>query len=311
MFDTVHFRIDRCNISGCNPSEMLHYLSDVTEWKNEKWGYGYTGKAQNYIVNVSENGISLKGSLAKFHLGNNIETLTRHTTNLAIEQLSDHLHLDLNLAKVTRLDISTVIPTQRPPTDYFRYLGKKKHFERVQYNSDTLYYENHQRKIVFYDKAKEAKKKGVQIPETFKNNNLLRYELSYTKRVKTQFETLVTDVTASTITDEVFYRNVIQNWYNEYKTIQKLKPPSFIVDNITTITEAETALFAYLLQQSGITIDEYISELKAKNVFKDRQRYSELNIKLNKKITASTIEQQNELMQELGNKIFAIAKSAM
>jgi endonuclease III-like uncharacterized protein len=145
------------------------------------------------------------------------------------------------------------------------------------------------------------------IPDIYAGCNLLRYELRYTKRINQQFKT---SVTANKLYDEEFYHTFIQNWYNEFQTIHKLKSNSFMTDNITTTKDATTALFAFLLQEKGQgVVDEYIAELKAKNTFKDRQRYSELKRKFNALLQAKTGE-QSDLMKELETVIHDIARYA-
>jgi len=307
MFDNVNFWINGSDISKGKTFEVLPYLSEITERQNEQ-GYSCTGKVKNYSVCVSDNGISMKGSLAKNHFGDNIHTLTRKDAQWAIEELSDRLHIDINVAKVTRLDISTVLYTKRPPADYYAYLGQKPYFERLQSTPDTLYYNNHQRQIVFYDKKKEAKEKGVQIPDILKDANLLRCELRYTKRINKQ---LNNDVTAGKLYVRPFYDSLIENWYQELKSIQKLKKQSFMMNNITTVKDAETALFAHLLQQSGQgIIDEFLNELKAKEKFKDKQRYYELKKRLETIFSTCEFSEKNELMQEIETQAFNIARYA-
>jgi hypothetical protein len=307
MFDNVNFWIDRADISEGKTFDIVPCLSEITERKNAKSGYSCSGKLKNYSVSVYENGISLKGSLPKNYFGDNLHTLTRQDTKQAVEELSDCLHTDISGAKVTRLDVSTVIPTKRPPADYYSHLGNKPYFERLQSTPDTLYYNNHQRQIIFYDKTKEATAKNVQIPYILQNSNLFRYELRYTKRLNKQ---LNTDLTAAKLYGVEFYRAVIQSWYREFKTIQKIKNQSFMTDNVKTIKEAETALFADLLQQKGQRyVDEYLSDLKAKNSFKERQRYSEYKRKLNTILQAPKGE-QSDLIKELETAIFDIARYA-
>jgi len=306
MFDTVHFWIDRVELSRTSPFDTQRYLSDITERQNKN-GYSCYGNIGDYTVNIAENGISLRGSLPKNYFGDNLHTLTRRDTQQAIEQLSDHLHLNINAARVTRLDVSTIIPTKRPPADYYSHLGNKPYFERLQSTPDTLYYNNHQRQIIFYDKTKEANAKDVQIPDILQNSNLLRYELRFTKRLNRQLNAVLT---AAKLYDVDFYRTVIQNWHSEFKAIEKLKNQSFMTDNINTTKEAETALFAALLQEKGQSIiDDYLAELKAKNVFKERQRYSELKRKLNTILQAPKGE-QSDLIKELETAIFDIARYA-
>jgi len=307
MFDTVNFWIDRVDISEGNTFGILPYLSEITERQNEKKGYSCTGKIMDYTASVFDSGISLKGSLAKSHFGDNLHTLTRRDTMQAIEELNDCLHIDINRAKVTRLDVSTIIPTKCPPSDYYIHLGNKPYFDRLQSTPDTLYYNNHQRQIIFYDKTKEAMTKGVQIPEILQNSNLFRYELRYTNRLNKQ---LNTDLTARKLYNTDFYRFIIQSWHNEFKTIQKLKNQCFMIGNINTPKEAETALFAALLQEKGqVIINEYLARLKAENVFKERQRYSELKRKLNTILQAPKGE-QSDLIKELETAIFDIARYA-
>ena len=307
MFDNVNFWINRCDISKGKTFEVLPYLSEITERQNEH-GYSCTGKLKNYSVSVYENGISMKGSLAKNHFGNNIISLTRKDTQWAIEELCDNLHIDINPAKVTRLDVSTVLYTKHPPADYFPYLGHKPYFERLQVHADTLQYNNHQRQIVFYDKAKEATAAGVPIPEILQMTNLLRYELRYTKRLNKQ---LNADVTAGKLYVRPFYDSLIESWYQELKSIQKLKKQRFMIENITTIKDAETALLANLLHKSGQrVIDEFLNDLRAANTFSDRQRYYELKKRLTSIFQSAEFHEKNELMQELETQTFNIAKYA-
>jgi hypothetical protein len=234
--------------------------------------------------------------------------LTRKDAQWAIEELSDRLHMDINVAKVTRLDISTVLYTRQPPSDYYAYLGQKPYFERVQSTPDTLYYNNHQRQIVFYDKKKEATEKGVPIPAILQNANLLRYELRYTKRLNRQ---LNTDVTAGKLYVRPFYDSLIENWYKELKEIQKLKKQSFMIENITTGKAAKDALFAHLLKQSGqSTIDDFLSVLKAENKFTDPKYYSRLKASLNSMLNATEFHEKDELIQEIETQAFNIAKYA-
>jgi hypothetical protein len=307
MYDTVNFWIGREELTASNPFDILPYLSEISERQNEKSGYSCTGKILDYTVNVFECGISLKGSLCKSFFGDNLKTLTRRATQQAVEKVSDNLHMDISKAKVARVDVSTVIPTKRPPADYYNYLGNKPYFERLQSTQDTLYYNNHQRQIIFYDKTKEANAKHVPIPTIWQNCNLLRYELRFTKRLNKQ---LNNTLKAAILYDEVFYYRIVQSWYNEFKTIQKHNNTEFMTDEINTPKDAETALFAYLLQKEGQSfINNFLADLRAKNVFKERQRYYELKRKLNT-IAQKPKGQKSDLIKELETAIFDVAKYA-
>ena len=307
MFDNVNFWIDRADVSGGKIFDIVPHLSEITERQNTKSEYSCSGKSKNYTVNVYENGISLKGSLAKNYFGDNLHTLKRKDVQFAIEQLSDNLHVNIKTAKVTRLDISTVIPTKRPPANYYSHLGNKPHFVRLQSTPDTLYYNNHQRQLILYDKTKEATAAHVPVPEILQGCNLLRYELRYTKRLNKQ---LNTSLTAGQLYNVEFYRAVIQSWHNEFKSIQKLKNIDFMIDNISTPKEAKDVLFAHLLQRSGQSIiTDFLAELKTKNVFPDKKYYSRVKAELNKIIAAPKGE-PSDLIKELETQIFDIARYA-
>ena len=306
MFDNVNLWMNGRDISKSKTFEVLPYLSDVTEWQNEH-GYNCTGKLKNYNVFVSDSGIALRGSLAKNHFGDNIHTLTRKDAQWAIEELSDRLHININAAKVTRLDVSTILYTKQPPADYFHYLGEKPYFKRLQVHDDTLQYNNHQRQIVFYDKKKEATEKGVPIPPILQNANLLRYELRYTKRINRQ---LNNDVTAGKLYVRPFYDSLIENWYKELKEIQKLKKQSFMLDEATTVKGAKDALFARLLKEKPEIISEFMNAIKAEKKFANRADYSRLNAELNKMIATAEFHEKEDLMQEIETQAFNIAKYA-
>ena len=64
------------------------------------------------VVHYNTNSISISGSLAKYHYGNNLNTLTREATGNTIAELSDLISVDLNNARVQRIDFSTNFITE-------------------------------------------------------------------------------------------------------------------------------------------------------------------------------------------------------
>lgn len=308
MLDTVNFWIDRSDTTKGNPFGVLPYLSDVTEQRSEKLGYSASGKLGDYTVNCFEGGISLKGSLAKYYLPSNVFTLTRQTAAEAIEKMSDELHLDIKAAKVTRIDVSTVIPTKRPPTDYYNGLGNKPRFTRLQATKTTLYYNQRLMQLVFYDKTQEAAAKGALMPDTLSGCNLLRYELRFAH--KPQRLLRVAEISGATLTQQAFYYSIIQKWKNEFDTIKKINTINTMTDNIKTPRDAKEALFAILLQQNGQSnIDDFVNDLKAKNAFSDPKYYSRLKSDLYKILQAPT-EARSEMMSELEKAVADVAQYA-
>jgi hypothetical protein len=301
--------MERDNTSKGNPFDMLSYLSEVTEQRSDKLGYSASGKLGDYTVNCFEGGISLKGSLAKYYLPSNVFTLTRQTAAEAIERLSDELHLNIKAARVTRLDVSTVIPTKRPPTDYYNGLGNKPRFTRLQAARDTLYYNQRLMQLIFYDKTQEAAAKGAIVPDTLNGCNLLRYELRFAHKPQRLLK-MSEPISGATLTQQAFYYSIIQKWKTEFNTIKKINTINTMTDNIKTPKDAKEALFAILLQRSGQSnIDDFVNDLKAKNAFSDPKYYSRLKSDLYKTLQAPN-EAGNELMSELEKAISDVAQYA-
>lgn len=309
MFDTVNFWIDRGDAAGGNPFAVLPYLCEVVEQRSDKRGYSCSGKLGDYTVCCFQTGVSLKGSLAKYYLPSNVYTLTRQTAKEALEKMSDETHLNIATAKVTRLDVSTVIPTKRPPTDYYPSLGNKPHYRRLQAHADTLYYNQSFRQLIFYDKTKEAAAKAALIPPTLNGCNLLRYEMRHTKNIQRLLK-LPDPITGATLTDSGFYYSIIQRWKREFDTIKKINTISTMTDSIKTPKKAQKALFAILLQQGGQNyIDEFLADLKAKNAFSDPKYYSRLKADLYK-IWQAPNEAKSDMIRELEKAIADVANYA-
>ncbi len=297
MYDTVNFWVGREAIS-INPLLFTQYLTDIQERNSEERGYSISGQLDNYMVFASESGISLKGSLSKFLAPTNIHTLTRSTTKEAIQKLSDTIHLPLCKAKVTRVDVSTIFVTTRPPIDYYPFLGNKPHAQRIHVAKETLSYNTAKKQFVLYDKAIESKSKGVSLPMGFDGANILRMELRLIERLPTQLKR--PEVNGGLLSDEAFYMGVVDMWGKEYYSIDKLKSISMDATKIKNAKDCKDAIVGLFLQEKGIEfIDNLIKELKAKESFNDRKMYSRLRSDLIESLRATTTTDQNELIKEL------------
>ena len=113
MYDNIDFKLRDTDVSGINfLSETPKHLDIITgehDFNGEFVVSGILGNALNdnyFKITVSERGVNLKnGSLCKYYLEDNFKTLGRGDAKQAIERLSDTLHLPINEATVTRLDI--------------------------------------------------------------------------------------------------------------------------------------------------------------------------------------------------------------
>lgn len=306
MYDTLNFWIDSGSIG--DPFSVLPYLDNIAEHRSDKYGYSCNGTLGDYTICCYQSGISLKGSLAKYYLPSNVFTLTRQTAAEALEKMSNELHFDILSAKVTRADISTIIPTKRQPPDYYSRLGQKPHYNRLQAHHDTLYYNQQSKQLIFYDKTKEAHAKGAIIPPTLSGCNLMRYEYRLLSSLPKMLK--LSCVTGATLIDSNIYYSLIRQWKNEFDTIKKINPISTMTDNIRTPKEAKEVLFAMLLQKNGQDcIDTFLSDLKAAGTFSDPKYYSRLKSELNKIIQAPN-ESRSDMIKELEKAISDVAMYA-
>lgn len=162
------------------------------------------------------------------------------------------------------------------------------------------------RQLIFYNKLKEATAKGVVIPDIYKHENLLRYEIRHKGRLSKQFN--LPEVTAETLYNEQFYMKLIDIWVNEYLNIEKLNRLTITnMEHIKTPKDAEDMIFGVLLNKCGQgEIENIIADMKARKVYPDPKYYSRLKKKLTVLANKPEISEHSELIAELNNNIKSI-----
>lgn len=302
MYDSISFWIDRHLAGSYNMPSIAACLNEISEHQTQ-WGYNIGGSLANLRVNVYETGVSVKGSLAKFHLKDNLHTLTRSGTQEAIEHLSDSLGLPLERAKITAIDLATHFIMKYEPLNYYPFLGAKKYYKRLQASTNTLYYNTKPKQLIFYDKSLEATAKNVAIPDIYKGCNLLRYEMRHKGRLNKQFN--MPELTGVTLYHERFYIEIINRWVKEYQNIEKIQRLTLSnMDGIKTPSDAIEMIFGMLLLKTGQTeIDFLIDDLKAKKAFPDPKYYSRVKSKIKDIMRKPDITEKSDLVNELDQQI--------
>lgn len=308
MYDKIKLFVQR----NSGTTDISGYLDEAKEQTDIRTGeVNVFGSLEGLKVCMYVGGYSIIGSLAKYMYQSNIYPLDRHTTAQAIEKLSDSLHLDLKEADVTGVEFGTQFLMKKPPQVYINKLGDMPRRKRLLCAESTLYYtgtgsQQRQRQkqvLCFYDKKADAAAKGLIMPQGFERSNLLRYELRLNGRIPHQ--TGRHTVTASTLSDREFYRQLVTMWEYNYFSISKLNGvKQNVMNEIKSVKDAKDVLFARLLSQSGKdVITDYLEELKQNNVFKDSKYYTRtknalLEIGNNPKMAVS-----DEDIKELDNEV--------
>ena len=308
MYDKIKLFVQR----NSGTPDISGYLDEAKEQTDIRTGeVNVFGSLEGLKVCLYVGGYSIIGSLAKYMYQSNIYPLDRHTTAQAIEKLSDSLHLDVKAADVTGVEFGTQFLMKKPPQVYINKLGDMPRRKRLLCAESTLYYtgtgsQQRQRQkqvLCFYDKKADAAAKGLIMPQGFERSNLLRYELRLNGRIPHQ--TGRHTVTASTLSDREFYRQLVTMWEDYYFSISKLNGvKQNVMNEIKSVKDAKDVLFARLLSQSGKdVITDYLEELKQNNVFKDSKYYTRtknalLEIGNNPKMAVS-----DEDIKELDNEV--------
>ncbi len=233
MYDTVNFKLAKADVSGVDfLQEIPCFLdSETIGFHNFNGEQVVTGGVGSLKVSINRYQIKVKdGSLCKWYLGDNFKTMGRGDTQRAIEQLSDTLHLPMDRATITRIDVAQNIIVKHPPTVYLSHLGVLRYAKRLQ-EPDGLYYTRSSERLCFYDKNREQKAKGESIPELYSGRNVLRYEQRYIKRLSCLLN--VEAVKGALLYDEAFYMTLIKRWRDVYKGINKVND---ITLNFQTMT---------------------------------------------------------------------------
>ncbi|MBX0335497.1 hypothetical protein K3G39_19865 [Pontibacter sp. HSC-14F20] len=282
--------------------DCLPYLTNLSENYRQDTGKTYiTGNAGNLRIGISEHGVSIKGSLAKFYLGTNLHTLTRSDSKRAFELMADTLHLPVYKAKVTRIDVGQNIMTDYKPELYYPYLGQSAYYTKLT-QPKSISYQNSQRSKKAYNKIAESKKNRVTIPEVYAGKHLLRFEVSYTARLPKQFNQAL--ITPDTLTDERFYIAMYDRWHNEYESINKVGLTLMDTSKINTPKDYKDQLLRLVVQERGLeAFLHHIEVMKEQKVFKHKKYYTDLKNDLKKMVKSQSIAEQPELIQELDKKI--------
>lgn len=276
-----------------------HYYPDGTGGKYPVLG-GHLGSLN---IKVSRLGVTIRdSSFCKWILGNNFKTLTRGDIQQGIEKLSDILHLPMERAKVTRLDVGQNIVTKAPTDVYLRHLGALKWTKRLP-QPTGLYYTGVNYQLAFYDKLREQRRAGDVIPELYKGRNVLRYELRFLHRLTNLLNVL--EVTGGLLYDEAFYISLFQQWRGYYRNIQKIGDIELNFEAMTTKRDLYKAGLLALVEQRGgqLEVIAQINEAMKRGDLSKKQAY-DLRETVNEacKVRGGLVK-TNDTIKELDKKI--------
>jgi len=303
MFDNLDFKLKSTEAGNIDFLSETPCYFDVSGEHCFNGEHVISGSLNGYRISVSRSGVNVTdGSLCKWYLGNNFQTMGRGDTKRAIQKLSDTLHLPIDNATVTRIDFAQNFIVKHPTEVYFNHLGDSYPAKRLE-QPDGLYYTNPKGLLIFYNKVKEQKAKGQPIPELYTNRNTLRYEARFKRGLPKSFK--VERVTGSMLYDEVFYCGLVDHWKASYKAINKLNDVSINFEIMKGIKDFDLMGRLCLIEQRGgeLAMISEISEAYKKGELSRRQadeikRATREACKLKEGITT-----QSDVIKELDQKV--------
>jgi len=221
MYDSLRLWLPSTDTT--DTGQVFSVLSDPKERVDPHTGdLWQCGRLGNLKVQINGAGVKIDGSLSAFHLGSNAETLTRRTTQEAIERLSDTLHLPVGEAKVGRLDVAQNLIMRAPVGEYLACLESAPYCKRSDVaDRETVYFQSAQKCLAFYDKARQLTRAKAKVPDVFTGRNVLRFEARFLKRIGRQFDKK--ELRAAELYVDSFYVQVHKRYGQEYSLIQKVR----------------------------------------------------------------------------------------
>jgi hypothetical protein len=293
MYDSVSIFVDS------QDERVLSNLTRIKETVDRETGERIiTGYLNNLRVRVRYNGFSISGSLPKFYLGNNLELLTRQTTQQAIKCLSDNVGVAVETGSVYTLEIGFNFILQEAVSEYLRCFGETTHYEKKPYKSG-LQFVNSLRALSFYDKQAEMKKKKGRVPDGFESKNVLRYELKLNKRVANQLGKKV--VQASDLYDDAFILQALDKYQCAYFKLKRLNKVR--IDDVAISTVPQLHKFLGVVGVQTIGESDLLTRINQNRNTLSKGQLSRLRKRVNELAVAEDFTEPSEAMLELDAKV--------
>ncbi len=259
----------------------------------------------NMRVKITNEHISITGSLPKYIYGNNIQVLNRTDTKQALEQLSEELSHNINEFNVSRLDLANNLVLNYQVNSYLSSFGSLQYFKKDVYDKYSVLYRNAKRTVEFYDKSKERTSKKSELPAFLDGHNILRYEYQLKKQPKSILG--LKELKASYLFDENFIKELSTIWKETYFKIEKNRT---IKLNNEVIPMLSSKYLMKLLAAQGIEkigFDNLLSMIdQEKAKFNEREFYRLKNA-IKELVKEPALTEPNENILELDRKIIQVA----
>jgi hypothetical protein len=298
MIDTINIYTKSYNILE---SFDINVLENCTEHEGKSGKY-YIGYIGNFKVIYSKTNLSLKGSLTKFFLGNNVQNMNRNQITEAFKKLEIKLDFDIGDFRISRIDIGVTFEMKSIIPMYLDSLIELPRYKLKVFEHETKSFTNKSKTVTFYDKVEEfhSKKRDLSLNDLDMNSgNLLRYEFQIKHANK-----VLGKVTINDINNDQYLKKLVKMWKS---TFHKIKKNRKLIDiDLIKLTKPKD-FFAYLacdrIEEKGKGESFQLLTKLCNNGEIDRRRKYDLKkrIETNEKkfcITSKYIEELETLIDQ-------------
>lgn len=232
----------------------------------------HSGYFNSLAISAREDkNVEICGDIDKYMRKAQLGSPTRDGIRAAFEHLSSEIGIDVTASRVMGFTIGTEIFLRYPTTEYISLLDNHPYYQRDAIDSHLNYachYTNSMRILRFYDLVNNYRERNIEIAESWKNINVLRYEIEY-KRPSQEFGKY--GVTVDMLYTEAFCNDLLLFWQQEYENIPKVKKlilPSSL--ELNGVKDVEQYCASYTLSQNML-YDAFLEKI-SKNTLSKSQR---------------------------------------
>ncbi len=296
--DTVRLFLGLDELEGADIDALLIQISA------KPFSSGYKGWYKGFTITIRETGISIYGSFSNYYCG---PTKILPFTDLkkAVIKLETELNLNLQEAKLNRVDVNWNVCTAEPVEAYNKYLFLDlTGFTRLEM-SEGVNFQSGSKLLTIYNKTAQLKTKKLNNEEF--PPNWLRIEFRILNRVKKKLG--ITQL--KDLFDANNFLVLLEQLKKYYSKIEKRTKPHFDISSVKTQQD-----YLDVLQREGCearggvnVIFKDIEHMDQRKIFKNRNQKCRLRRKLKDLLQSKNVTSQHPLVQELNNKFEADYKN--
>ena len=309
--------ISKVNVIDAMYSKKETYTYDTggTDIKYTTWNGDFISPQLHKIHGVlSDEYLTIYGSVPKFINGNNFEGITKDQVCNAFDNLGEVIGTDLYQGKVTRVDYASNIFMNYNPKLYYKFFGDSYKFKRIEYGTSigwkgTRYQARYK---TLEDKTAWAKDTRNKIPDAFHNKHIIRYEnrLKSANRIAHVLQLNDHPTVKDILSYDGLY-NLHLDWKRQYYKIEKrnnlIDYSKYMQKDTYTPNEMLTCYIMSLMNESGEELEEdfikfIIEQKKCGTGQQGRNNLYRFRKKL-KDMRTNWVRNDNDMIQELDEKV--------